>query len=150
MHTEGFFHYTFKATIESPGDIVCARVAEISIRSGFDQNKSWRRSTFSETKALLEHEQGHLDINELHAFDFKSAQLPTGYGLTSSAALEDLKSKLEKLCDKCSDEAKKEQNKYDDETEHGGKADEQTRWTALLRERLEERHIVYWDKKGDH
>jgi len=80
MHTEGFLHYSYRATWTSDGQTATARVSQISIRSGFDQNKSWQQSGITESKALLAHEQGHLDISELHAYDFRKAPLPTGSG----------------------------------------------------------------------
>jgi hypothetical protein len=148
MHTEGFFHYSFKATSVEREDQIVVRVVEMKIRSGFDQNKSWRRSTFSETKALLLHEQGHLDINELHAADFRKATLPEGIGADRAEAFDDLQDKLKALCSRIADESNKEQERYDRETAHGTNANAQERWTADLRKRLTERQIDYWDKNG--
>jgi hypothetical protein len=148
MHTEGFFHYSFKSSWRKRDADYVARVVEMTIRSGFDVNKSWRRSTFSETKALLEHEQGHLDINELHAADFRAAKLPEGTGETQAAALEDLREKMKALCAKFGDESNAEQEKYDKETNHGANTELQSRWTEALRKRIEDRHIDYWDKNG--
>jgi hypothetical protein len=148
MHTEGFFHYTFKSKWLNRGGAFVAHVVEMNVRSGFDQNKSWRRSTFSETRALLEHEQGHLDINELHTAQLRSAKWPEGTGASSTDALNDLKEKISALCKKIGDESNKEQERYDEETAHGVDAKQQARWTEALRKRVEENKITYWDKNA--
>lgn len=148
MHTEGFVHYGFKASWSSDGGRFRASVTEFSVRSGFDQNKSWRRSTITATKALLEHEQGHLDLIELHAADFRKATLPSGAGVSGPAALEDLRQKLEALADRYSAEGRTEQDLYDVQTGHGAKPDAQALWTAQIRKRLRERGITPWDQRA--
>ncbi|MFI5387096.1 MAG: DUF922 domain-containing protein [Fimbriimonadales bacterium] len=145
MHTEGFFHYSYKTRWSERDGVITAKVTEIVIRSGFDQNKSWKQGTITETKALLEHEQGHLDINELHASEFRKATMPEGIGSTGIEAMEDLKVKIRAVCDKWDQESKAEQAKYDNDTNHGAIQAQQEAWTAALKKRLEENRISYWD-----
>ncbi len=145
MHTEGFFHYSYKARWSQDGDSFTARISELTVRSGFDQNKSWKQSTFRETKALLDHEQGHLDISELHTNEFRKSRIPVGSGDTGVAALEDLKTKIREISDRCNQESREEQAKYDQETSHGANTASQQQWTAALRQRLDEAHVTYWD-----
>jgi hypothetical protein len=93
----------------------------------------------------LPHEQGHLDINELYAEAFRTADLPQGTGLEASAASDDLTSKLNALLDKYMKEAQFEQRRYDKETRHGQDSDRQGEWNLNLRKRMTDAHIVYWN-----
>lgn len=146
MNTKGFVHYTYRATVSVDGGLYQAKVAEISIRSGFDANRSWRRSSVPEQVALLQHEQGHLDINEIHAADMRKLVLPTGTGYDRAGAFEDLAERLKAEADKISDESQAEQDKYDSETKHGTDHQQQEFWTSTLRKRLRELKIVYWNR----
>ena len=77
-----------------------------------------------------------MDINELHAAEFRRTVLPTGTGSTGDAAVSDLKVKIKDAFDKCIKSAQEEQDKYDGETDHGKNADAQARWTRSIQERL--------------
>src|SRR5579871_5948187 len=56
MWTQGFVHYSYRARWTQQGSTFTAKISQISIRSGFDQNKSWKRDSISESKALIAHE----------------------------------------------------------------------------------------------
>ncbi|HTQ09489.1 MAG TPA: DUF922 domain-containing protein [Fimbriimonadaceae bacterium] len=142
MHTQGFLHYSFQASWKSDGDSATAHITEMSIRSGFDQNRSWQQSGITETKALLAHEQGHLDINELYANQFRENPLPTGTASTGPEAMEDLKQKVEAISQRCEEGSKQEQARYDEDTNHGANQDEQNRWNQDLAKRLAAAHIT--------
>lgn len=148
MNTVGFFHYSYKAVWEqaSGRSEATARFTEITVRSGFDRNKSWQRSGAQADSRLLEHEQGHLDINELTADDFRKAPWPTATGATGDIALKILDSKIKALSDKCTADNQAEQNRYDYETNHGADRSAQQRWTQTLQKRLRDRKILYWDQ----
>ena len=80
MYTTGFFHNNYRYKCQGE-DRVVARITEWKVRSGFNRNKSWRKSWFKDVERLLPHEQGHLDINELHSRRLARIgldQLPTG------------------------------------------------------------------------
>jgi hypothetical protein len=147
IQTTGFLHYSFRAQIVQQEGRFLARISEISVRSGFDQNRSWKKTSFTEKKALLAHEQGHLDINELHAADFSRAKKPDGLGANPKAALEDLSAKLEAISDACGDQARLEQDKYDVETKHGAEPVKQKEWFDAIRKRFASLGIDYWDKR---
>jgi hypothetical protein len=147
MRTIGFLHYSFRANVVQEGARMVARIQEISVRSGFDQNRSWKKSTFSEKKALLAHEQGHLDLNELCAADFKKAKRPEGIGTNPKAAVDDLSIKLEALCQQCGSQFKIEQERYDVETIHGANLAKQTEWQDAIRKRLAAQGIESSEKR---
>lgn len=149
MHTEGFIHYSYKANWKQNGGPAIADVAQFTVRSGFDQKKSWKKSQAAVDANLLEHEQGHLDINELHAADFRAIDLPHGSGPNGEAALRDLDIKLKLASDKCLKEAQAEQDRYDAETNHGAQADRQQAWTENLKKRLRDRKITSMSGNAD-
>src|SRR5207237_10390362 len=127
-----------------------AKVTELIVRSGYDRNKSWRRRSFDAVQSILAHEQGHLDINELHADEFKKlrpSELPAGIGLSGPAAMEDLRQKVQALAARILKESQAEQDLYDAETNHGAIGSQQLRWTAALQKRLKDAKIAYWDSQ---
>jgi hypothetical protein len=146
MHTIGFLHYSFRADVVVKQGKYTAVISQISVRSGFDQNRSWKKTTFTERKALLAHEQGHLDINELHAANFRKAKKPEGQGSNPKAAVEDLSVKLDDLCERCGNAARIEQDKYDEETKHGAAEEKQREWIEAIRKRFRDGGLKYWDK----
>lgn len=146
MNTRGFFHYTYHArwTNEPSGGAV-ARVTDLTVRSGFDRNKSWKRSHARVTPLLLEHEQGHLDLNELHTtmhLRVTLQELPVGRGANGDAAMADLATKLQSLADDVTRVAQIEQDRYDAETDHGRKPAIQHQWTSGIASRLASLHIT--------
>jgi hypothetical protein len=146
IHTIGFLHYSYRAEVVVKDGQYAAVISQISIRSGFDQNRSWKKTNFTERKALLAHEQGHLDINELHAADFRKVKKPEGHGSNPKAALEDLSAQLAVLCDRHGEEARLEQDKYDEETKHGAAEPKQKEWMEAIRKRFKDSGLKYWEK----
>jgi hypothetical protein len=152
MYTFGFFHYNYEPTCIKEGNRVIARITEWRVRSGFNRNKSSRKSWFKDVERLVIHEQGHLDINELHSrrlAHMKLEQLPVGEGRTSEAALADLRSKVTELSDKTSKEDQAEQDSYDAETSHGTNRVKQVAATAAIQKRLQAAGITYADQPDD-
>src|SRR5262249_49728380 len=114
--------------------------------SGFDRNKSSRKSWFRLPKEALPHEQGHLDINELHSRRLARMSLdmlPHGIGADSMEASADLIRKIEALADRVSGEAKKEHDLYDVETAHGKDLSKQRESSAAIQARLERAGIHF-------
>jgi hypothetical protein len=129
-----------------------ARITEWKVRSGFNRNKSWRKSGFKDVERLLPHEQGHLDINELHSRRLARVELddlPTGTGDTSEEAIDDLKSKLKAFTAKLSKDDQTEQDAYDAETAHGTNKSRQEAATAALQERLRQAGISHAPELSD-
>src|SRR5439155_25775902 len=126
-HTQGRITYQYRSRVIGGGGSYTAVITALAFDSGLDPSGSWRRSELKVDPAvLLKHEQGHLDINEIHAAalrNMKPKQLPIGKGPSANAAVRDLGAKLQALFDAQITAAQKEQEKYDQETDHGRDAD---------------------------
>jgi hypothetical protein len=110
MYTWMFFHYSYDHRWIIQNGHVVDRVTKWLVWSGFDRNKSSRKSWFKLSKEALPHEQGHLDINELYSrrlAEMSLDMLPRGEGADPKEASADLRRKVEALADRVSGEEKK-------------------------------------------
>jgi hypothetical protein len=152
MYTFAFFHFEYRYDFSEERGQVVARVTRWRIRSGFDRNRSWRKSWYKTVERLLPHEQGHLDINELHSRRLAHTdldKLPVGNGTDAGEAGDDLKVKLKALSTKVSEEDQAEQDAYDARTAHGTNQSGQVIATAELQRRLKEAGISYANEPGN-
>jgi hypothetical protein len=152
MYTFGFFHYNYKYDCTAGNGHVIARITNWKVRSGFDRNKSSRKSWYKDVERLLPHEQGHLDINELYSrrlANTKLDRLPRGEGANAREAASDLKIKLKALVAKVSKDDQTEQDAYDAETAHGTNKSRQLASTAAIHQRLKEAGIAYANERND-
>jgi hypothetical protein len=135
------YKYTAKAIASVLGDQHTASIANIEFSGGFDRSRSWRRSSVQvDNGLLLEHEQGHLDLNELKLRQLRAMELdemPIGQGKTAKLALEDLDAKLRGVYKWHLDDLEKTQKRYDRETRYGTYRLVQAEWTERLRKALE-------------
>ncbi|HWA82216.1 MAG TPA: DUF922 domain-containing protein, partial [Fimbriimonadaceae bacterium] len=140
-NTQAFIHYDFRAKYIQSGNGYVAAVTSIEIRSGLDSSKTWKKSRFDEdSHKLLQHEQGHLDINETYARKLRKMTLsdwPTGTGATPTAAENSLETKLKNLFAQTIANCQAEQNQYDDETKHGEIPSAQQTWLAKIKRDLD-------------
>src|SRR6516225_2690697 len=143
MCTYEFIHWRPKAQwIMQDNGHVLDRVTEWLVWSGFDRNKSSRKSRLSRFELVnkgLPHEQGHLDIWELHIrhlTEMPLDKLPVGEGADPQAASADLWRKLVALAERAVEEEKREQEQYDLETAHGANVSKQREWSAAIQARL--------------
>jgi hypothetical protein len=138
--TETFLTYGYTARVTGRDGQFEAIVLKITFTGGFDRTKSWRRSSVSLDDAqLLEHEQGHLDINELKVRQLQALgliDLPTGRGSTAKAALNDLNARLTAFQREQRQDMDRTQKRYDAETRFGTDQDQQHVWSARLRQAL--------------
>jgi len=146
MHTRGCFqfHYHDKST-EHNGRYV-ARITDWIVWSGFDRNKSSRKSWFKKVTETLPHEQGHLDLSELHSkalADTSIDKLPVGEGATAKEAEADLQRKMTAFSHRVSAENQTEQDRYDGETDHGRNTAKQQKWSAAIHDRLQRAGIHF-------
>jgi hypothetical protein len=145
-YTRGFFHYRYKDHWITQNGHTVDRVTEWLVWSGFDRNKSSRRSWFKPIDETLPHEQCHLDINELYSrqlAEMPLEKLPIGEGVSSQEACADLSRKLQALADHISAEAKTEQDRYDAETSHGKNVSGQEKSSAAIQARLKRAGIHF-------
>ena len=146
MYTSVFFHYWYNHRWTVRNGHVVARVTKWLVWSGFDRNKSSRKSWFKLENEALPHEQGHLDINELYSRRLAAISLdmlPRGEGVDPKEASADLIRKVEALADRVSGEEKKEHEQYDAETAHGKNLSKQQEWSAAIQARLERARIHF-------
>ena len=139
MYTWVFFHYSYNHRWSIQHGHVVDRVTKWRVWSGFDRNKSSRKSWFKLGNEALLHEQGHLDINELYSrrlAEMSLDMLPRGEGADPKEASADLVRKIEALADRVSGEETKEHDQYDAETAHGKNLSKQQKWSAAIQARL--------------
>jgi len=139
MHTQGFFRFHYNDRWTEDNGHVVARVVDWNVWSGFDRNKSSRKSWFKKVAETLPHEQGHLDLSELHSKAFAEPpgdKLPAGDGATRKEAEADLQRKMSAPSKRISAQKQIEQDRYDAETNHGANAAKQREWEATIQARL--------------
>ena len=146
MYTRGFyrFHYNDRCS-DSSGHVV-ARITDWIVWSGFDRNKSSRKSWFKKVAETLAHEQGHLDLSELHSKAFAETPidtLPIGEGASAKEAEADLQRKMTAFSDRITAQNQVEQDRYDAETNHGKNAVKQQEWSADIHTRLQRAGIHF-------
>jgi predicted secreted Zn-dependent protease len=144
MYTSGFFHYNYRYHWATQEGRTIVHITEWSVRSGFNRNRSWRKNWSKTVAKLLPHEQGHLDINELHVREVASMELvmlPVGEGENAEEAVKDLKVKLKALATKVSKDDQTEQDAYDAKTAHGTNQAGQLLTTTAIQKRLKEADI---------
>jgi hypothetical protein len=138
--TETFLTYRYTARAAGRPGRFEAMVVRITFSGGFDRARSWRRSNITpDDTRLLEHEQGHLDINELKARQLRTLRptdLPVGQGKTRIEALKDLYARLAAFQRRQTRDVDGVQKGYDAETRFGTDGDVQARWTERLRRAL--------------
>lgn len=106
-----------------------AKVHDITILSLFDQKRSWFDVNHKEAY-ILEHEQLHFDLTEISSRTLRKSLLARLKGIP----LDSLKLEFEHI----NKLLREEQNRYDNETEHGTKKDKQIEWKVKIGQRLEE------------
>ena len=146
MHTHGFFQFHYHEQWTENGGHAVARITDWKVWSGFDRNKSSRKSWFKQVQETLPHEQGHLDINELFSKRFAETplnKLPVGEGNSGKEAEADLQRKMNALADRFSADEKVEQERYDAETNHGRNSAKQQEWIASIQARLQRAGIHF-------
>jgi Bacterial protein of unknown function (DUF922) len=146
MHTQGFFRFHYNSRATALNGHFVARITDWNVWSGFDRTKSSRKSWFKKVAETLPHEQGHLDLAELHSKAFAETpinKLPIGEGATEKEAKADLQQKMTAFSDRASAENQAEQDRYDAETNHGSNAVKQQEWSADIHARLQRAGIHF-------
>ena len=146
MYTRGFFKFKYHDHWTEQNGRFLARVSGWNVWSGFDRNKSSRKSWFNKVAETLPHEQGHLDLSELHSRAFADTpleKLPVGEGATGKEAEADLQRKMTELSHRVSAQNQVEQDRYDAETNHGANAAKQREWSAAIQARLQKAGIHF-------
>jgi len=121
VRSDAYTCYRVSATIESdPSGRIEARVM-----CRFLPEESWVRPSARSSMRLLAHEQLHFDLAEVHARRF-AAELPV------LLVAGDVEAALGRAHDRMMARLRKEQARYDRETDHGRNAAAQARWSDLV------------------
>ncbi len=105
--------------------------AQMTITCLFDKTKSWVWME-KESEALLKHEQGHFDITEIFARQFRKQAMATTF------TIKNMQDKYNKLHNDINSKWGKEENLYDKETNHGLDSTKQCEWLKNITNQLDE------------
>ncbi|RKY15093.1 MAG: hypothetical protein DRQ55_19960, partial [Planctomycetota bacterium] len=109
-----------------------ATLTDIKTSSTFSKRESWV-TPGTETPALLEHEQYHLDISEYWARQLdKLLRAVVGKGTTAQAAADDASAKADDAYDACLKDCDALQKAYDKATDHSMDAVKQAEWCKKI------------------
>ena len=116
--------FSYSSSVQK-GQLVIA----VTITPYFDKEQSWFREAGKNTNVLA-HEQLHFDITANKACELVNTLRNTAFTKQNYAAL------LDKLQQQNAEAAGKEQDKYDNESNHGIVRDQQAAWTRKINEQL--------------
>jgi Bacterial protein of unknown function (DUF922) len=138
--TNGTITYDFQTRWELKNNAYTAFVTQITFRSWFDTNQSWRRSRLPQDHlALLRHEQLHLDIMQMGALALMSLRpeaIRPCVGASQIEAEASLARQVKRLVDGTLEKIKRRQAQYDTETRHGRDRDSQEQWERKIAREL--------------
>ncbi len=104
-----------------------------TVQSTFDPNTSWFRTPKTASEALLRHEQLHFDITEVYARVMRQKLV----AFQAKVNCEKLQPAFNNLTKGVYAEWNREQNRYDQETNHGLVATRQAQWEQQTQAKLE-------------
>lgn len=103
---------------------------ETEVHSYFNHQKSW--CSLADTSVeLLIHEQGHFDINEIHARELRKAFAEFDFSY-------DVEEEIELIFESIMEERQLMQDQYDRETDHYFNVEKQLEWNRFIEKRLAE------------
>ena len=105
-----------------------------SVKATFDPNTSWLRDSKNATPMLLRHEQLHFDLTEIYARLLRQKLVV----FQAKANCEKLQPAFDNLTKPMYNEWNREENRYDQETNHGLNAVRQAYWEKQTQVRLEQ------------
>jgi len=100
------------------------------VKCYFDKSKSWKAKEVPEN--LLEHEQGHFDITEIHAR--KLRKYLTGVKKYNDDTKKEIKEKVKEVLMEC----KKMEKLYDKETNRNQNTEKQAEWLKKIEKELDD------------
>lgn len=101
---------------------------ELTVQSYFEPKESWTKE--KESEYLLNHEQMHFNISEIHARRLRKEYLNADW------TLKNFKTNFSKLLKQQLAEENKMQEAYDSETNHSIVNEEQARWDKFVKKEL--------------
>lgn len=110
-------------------------VFEFRAIAGFRPRQSWVKAVVrrdsTQRRTVLQHEQTHFDLAEVHARLMRKAAAD----LARPCAKTD--TEMQHLMERLTEAEKDEQRRYDSETDHGLRADRQAAWSGDVNLRLD-------------
>lgn len=116
------FKYSYSLNGETPE-------FDFSVESFFDRKKSWYKKDRVNAH-VLEHEQTHFDITELHARKLRKI-------LNEAVFSGDVKNEIEQIYIQVEEERKAMQNLFDAETNHSQNHEKEFYWRDFISKELE-------------
>lgn len=124
------WNYDYKATVRNKHLHI-----EFNFTGGVDRDRSWvkrgRIRNRQIRKQLLNHEQGHVNINFFLLRESDAKIRNQRYSISNYKKL------IQKNANRLSDYYNKMQDRYDEETKHGTDLAAQDRWDAFFKQELE-------------
>jgi hypothetical protein len=103
---------------------------DIEVLCYFDKSKSWLMNMSKNNPRIIAHEQLHFDICYWYTLELMKALK------VQSVTYDNAKKNIEKIYRSNFEAYEKAQDAYDTETNHGLKENEQSRWDALVAEKI--------------
>ena len=107
------------------------RAVTWTVDCAFDRDRSWAKPAVRGSAVLLQHERLHFDIAEVHARSLRE-KLAAGAVPADERAQQALKAVLDSTMAQC----RRDQDRYDKESDHGRDTVAGARWDADVRARL--------------
>ena len=107
----------------------------MKVNCSFLRDKSWKKTDKKLTPELLDHEQLHFDIAEIHARKMRQAFSNFAFAHTNNS---NTKADLENIFRKTMDEVHAMNAKYDEETNHSKNIASQRQWSLKIKSMLQE------------
>lgn len=101
----------------------------------FDKDKSWKKEREHQSPEILQHEQLHFDIGEVHA---RKMRRELEHYLSKRRSPAEVSREVKKVFRKYSDAGAEMQQKYDRETDHSINEKQQEKWNRRVASMLEE------------
>lgn len=147
------FAFEFKYRYKSTGRSATVTLDRITITACIRRDQSWNR--YPENKRLLEHEQGHADIAQIHCLQARLAfrkrlaksQAPSATASTLNEAVASLEREIRKEVATFEKAARDSDAEYDRETANGV-GPQQAEWRRVHAESLKELAAA-WGGKND-
>lgn len=137
-YTTGFIEFRYEGQV-SGRDPFQARITRLRVWSGLDRKLTWYKRGLENESEWISHEQGHLDINEIAAYQFASippSNFPIGTGRSPQGAQDDLKQAIGKYFNQFYEASQQTQDRYDRETNGGTNKMAQIQWKGYLTQAL--------------
>jgi hypothetical protein len=135
--------WTYSYELERSRGRCTYRITDIATEALFDPNASWVKPAHA-TAIVLEHEQGHFDLTQIHKMELDRAASDiegkrTGCG-DPDATLAEVEAKVAEevgpVRERIWQKLQSVQDQYDRETGHGTRVDAQREWTARIQQAL--------------